>query len=168
MKKVFVPALMLTAYWCVIITLGFMQIIPNKGSAILFFLAIDFLILLFILKSIKRKYYNNDITFKEVFTNGIIIGVFTTVIASAFVFIYLSYLNPSAMEVVSKTTEEAMQKQIETRGSEVSAEFDKAKKYITPAFQALFNLLYIFYWTIYSLIISAIIKNRKPDSEIVA
>ncbi|HKR03664.1 MAG TPA: DUF4199 domain-containing protein [Bacteroidia bacterium] len=166
MKKILIPGLILAAYMGLLVTIQMMQLLPQNGSAplimTLIILLVDFFVLFSLLKWVKRKYYSDNITFKEVFSNGVFIGVFATVLVSVCVFVFLSYIDPSAMEIIKKITEEQKQKAIERVGSLPPSQEKLMNATQTPIAQALGVLSLIILWVLFSLISAAMLKTKNP------
>ncbi|HKR03665.1 MAG TPA: DUF4199 domain-containing protein [Bacteroidia bacterium] len=163
MKRILIPGLILAAIVHLEYIFILMNILPSNGITALIFLLIDFMIFFLFLKWVKRKYYSNDITFKQVFSNGICIGVLATVLLSAFIFVFLSYIDRSVLETFKKMVEEeSKQDAINLQGS-ISASDEKSIKALTPTFLALNSLIGIIWWILFSLISAPILKTKKPE-----
>ncbi|MEP7168202.1 MAG: DUF4199 domain-containing protein [Bacteroidota bacterium] len=159
MKKIIIPGMMLAAYTGLIIILQINQLLPEGRSSLLF-IPVHFIVFFFLLKWVKAKFYSNDITFKAVFTNGVLIGVFSTVVVSTCFFVFLRYVDPSAMETIKKLSEEKKQKLIEKLGS-LSASMEKSlEEELTPARQAIQTFSVLILWILFSLISAAILKKK--------
>ena len=112
----------------------------------------------------KRKELGGKLTFGEGVKAGLIISVISAVIASLFVFIFLSFFP----QVTDSFLEYARQLIIESGGTEETA--SATIEQLRAQFQPLPQAIYMFFGTvitgtIISLIVSAFIKTKRKEPE---
>lgn len=165
MKKILIPGLVFSAFIILMYLLMLNQstglnAIPLVGMK----LGLEFVAFLLLMFWVKRIYYQNNITFKDAFTTGSLIGIFASLLLCVVVFVFIKY-RPNASESLMHNSQEIKQHAIEKFGY-VPADFDKKTNFeLSPAKQALNRLSGIFFFLLFSLISATILKNKKPTEE---
>ncbi|WP_435355320.1 DUF4199 domain-containing protein [Emticicia sp. SJ17W-69] len=107
----------------------------------------------------------NFMSFSEGLGVGTLMSAVTGLIGSIFSYIYINYIDTTIMQQMSDLQRE----QLEARGmstEQVDQAMEMAAKFTSPGLMFLFGILgYVFFGFIFSLIVSAIVKNSKPEVE---
>ncbi|WP_394993917.1 DUF4199 domain-containing protein [Emticicia sp.] len=129
---------------------------------------ISFILLLIgIIMALREfKLLNNGfMSFSEGLGVGTLMSAVTGLIGSIFSYIYTNFIDTTIMQQMS----DLQRDQMESRGmssEQVDQAMEMAAKFTSPSLIFLFGILgYVLFGFIFSLIVSAIIKNSKPDVE---
>jgi Protein of unknown function (DUF4199) len=129
---------------------------------------ISFLLLLLgIFLALKEfKTLNNGfMSFSEGLGVGTLMSAVAGLVASIFSYIYTNFIDTTIMQQMSDLQRE----QLESRGmssEQVEQAMEMATKFTSPGIIFLFGIIgYIIFGFIFSLIVSAIMKNSKPELE---
>lgn len=129
---------------------------------------ISFLLLLIGIFMALREFKSlnsNFMSFSEGLGVGTLLSAVTGLIGSIFSYIYINFIDTTIMQQMSDLQRE----QLESRGmssEQVDQAMEMAAKFTSPGLMFLFGILgYIFFGFILSLIVSAIVKNSKPETD---
>lgn len=108
---------------------------------------------------------NGFISFSEGLALGTLMSAITGMVYQIFSNVYNTYIDPSVVEKM----ETIYKNQLQARGlspEKVASELEDASKYTTPGLVFIEGIiLHILFGFVFSLIVSAIIKNSKPEME---
>jgi Protein of unknown function (DUF4199) len=129
---------------------------------------ISFLILLIGIFLALREFKsmnNNYMSFSEGLGVGTLMSAVAGLIGSIFSYVYTNFIDTTIMQQMSDLQRE----QMEARGmssEQVEQAMEMATKFTSPGIIFLFGIIgYVFFGFILSLIVSAILKNSKPEVE---
>ena len=164
MKKIIIPGLILAIFNSVYFFFVYDYKIEKMGFLILIGLLLSFIFFFLLLLWTKRIFFHSMMTFKQVFFNGILIGLIGSFTYSLFLFIFLTN-SPSTMEVIRKNVEEVSEIQRQSIPDE--AAFDANVKvfsfFQTPLGYAINQFGGIFLWILFSLISAPILRTKEKE-----
>jgi hypothetical protein len=116
--------------------------------------------LYFTLLHFRDKHSNGFITYGRSLGTGTLIGLFTSVILSFFIYLQLKVLDPSILEEVFVMAEDKFLDQGVSE-DQVESIMALTRKYTTPGFTAFVSMLTYTFWAfILSLIVSIFVKRE--------
>lgn len=167
MKKILLPGIAFALFMLMLDTLRFTHHLPeNTTIAFLLQIAGGFVPIFLIMIWVKRKYYTNNITFKEAFSSVAFIAAFACVLAGVIAFIILKFNQAELTDFVAKEIPKAKQRLLDTTGSVPLGFEDRMKHMIRPEVQAMFYLVWMVILLLFTLISATILKNNKQDTTV--
>ncbi len=98
---------------------------------------------------------------------GTLISFISSIISSAFFFVYISYINQGYVQKILDMTREKMEEQGNS-DTQVDQAMEMTEKFMSPGMMVAFGVLgTVFFGFIISLIVSAITQNKQPESELI-
>lgn len=164
-KNLILPALILCILPIVDVLLEANGIITaeQKINFELLEMAISLTLFLLLMWWIKKNYYPDGINFKQIFINGLLTSLFTALIFSLFIFIYITYINPEFVDVLKRISKIRIQTDIE--GNANTLKVNKIMVFFqTPL--ALIIILFVnslFGGAFLSLIAALIFRTREKN-----
>jgi len=127
---------------------------------------IPFIFLLFgIVMSLREfKLMNtNFINFSEGLGLGTLMSAVCAIIASIFNYIYITFIDTTILQQMRELQIEQLEQQ-GLSSEQIEQAMEMASRFATPGLTLLFSMIvYVICGLIFSLVISAIIKNSKPE-----
>jgi hypothetical protein len=141
------------------LVIWFLDLSTNKVQGFIF-IAIEAVILFFLLKSYRDSYKNGYITFGESVGAGVIISLYYSIIIAVFTYILFAFIDPGLIDKQLAMAEEAMQKKGLPQAS-IDTALEMQKKFMKPAFMAPFAIIGQMLWgVVLSLIISIFVRKE--------
>lgn len=162
MKKILAPGIVLSIYMFLLYMVNLRLLAENNLLLIFSVKSVShFVVLLFLMMWLRKKYYADGFSFKEAFTSSVSMEILGATIAGILIFIYWK-TNPEALEIMRQTSMEKGRQLLLDRTGVVPPNFEHTNKIsTTPVVLALSELSTIIFGIFYSLIISAILKSKK-------
>jgi Protein of unknown function (DUF4199) len=108
---------------------------------------------------------NGFMSFSEGLGVGTLMSAVTGLLASIFSYIYTNFIDTTIMQQMSDLQREQMESQ-GLSSEQIDQAMEIAAKFTSPSIIFLFTILgYVFFGFIFSLVVSAIVKNSKPEVE---
>ncbi|MFN3488399.1 MAG: DUF4199 domain-containing protein [Emticicia sp.] len=105
---------------------------------------------------------NNFIGFSEGLGLGTLMSAVCAIIASMFNYIYITFIDTTIIQQMRELQVEQLEQQ-GLSSEQIDQAMEIATRFATPGLTFLFSIIgYIFFGFVFSLIVSAIIKNSKP------
>ncbi len=112
-------------------------------------------------KSLNAGY----MSFSEGLGVGTLMSAVTGLIGSIFSYIYTNFIDTTIMQQMSDLQREQMESQ-GLSSEQIDQAMEMATKFTSPGMIFIFGIIgYVFFGFIFSLIVSAIVKNTKPEVE---
>nr|MBK9652369.1 DUF4199 domain-containing protein [Bacteroidota bacterium] len=166
MKKFLLPALIFTVFSMSMVVLTILKIVSNESGSNWIAIVLYFIVYFFLLRYIKIKHFDNNMTFKAIFKAGVTLALVSAVMVSVCYFIYCNFINYEGFrEFMDKQMEIQIQKQIDngTYNLKMESMFKFFGSIESATIFAGINT--IFFGTIYSLIIALALKNKEETDE---
>ncbi|CAH0995263.1 hypothetical protein EMA8858_01383 [Emticicia aquatica] len=125
------------------------------------------LLLITIIMSMREfKSLNNAfMSFSEGLGVGTLLSAVTGLIASIFNYIYTNFIDTTIMQQMREMQMDQMEAQGLT-SEQIDQAMEIASRFATPGLTFLFTIIgYVLFGFVFSLIVSAIVKNSKPEFE---
>lgn len=104
-------------------------------------------------------------SFSEGLGLGTLMSAVTGLLGSIFSYIYTNFIDTTIMQQMSDLQREQMESQ-GLSSEQIDQAMEMAAKFTSPSMIFLFGIIgYVFFGFIFSLIVSAIVKNSKPEVE---
>ena len=155
-----ITAILIIIYTVVLYMTGYFK---NPSLSWLSFLLLVFGIFMALreFKSLNSGY----MSFSEGLGVGTLMSAVTGLLSSIFSYIYINFIDTTIMQQMSDLQRE----QMEERGlssEQIDQAMELAAKFTSPGLIFLFGIIgYVLFGFIFSLIVSAIVKNTKPEVE---
>jgi hypothetical protein len=106
---------------------------------------------------------NNFISFSEGLGLGALMSAVCAIIASMFNYVYITFIDTTILQQMRELQIEQLEQQ-GLSSEQIDQAMEIASSYATPGLTFLFSMIvYVICGFIFSLIVSAIIKNTKPE-----
>ena len=106
---------------------------------------------------------NNFISFSEGLGLGSLMSAVCAIIASMFNYVYITFIDTTILQQMRELQIEQLEQQ-GLSAEQIDQAMEIASSYATPGLTFLFSMIvYVICGFIFSLIVSAIIKNTKPE-----
>jgi hypothetical protein len=110
---------------------------------------------------LRDKIFNGHITYGRALGSGTAISLFASIIVAFYMFIFLKFIDPSALEKIFSIMEDSMSKQGMSE-EQIDMAVEMSKKFTTPFTVALGTVFsYVFWGFLFSLITSAFIHKKS-------
>lgn len=166
MKKFFFPGLIFTVFAITMVILSITRVITEASTAHWLEIVMFFIIFFFLIRNIKIKHYNNNMTFMALFKTGMRLALVCSLMIAVVYYIYGKFINPSGFtEFMGRQMEVQKQKMI-AQGS-YSLKMDDWFAFTSQIGPATFfsTMMTLFFGTLYALSCAIILKDKKQTDD---
>jgi hypothetical protein len=132
----------------------------NKSVPYIFYL-LTIVLLVYFLKSYRKNYLHDSITYGQAVGAGVIIFLYYSLISAVFTYILYTVIDPGLTDKMLSFVEEQMAKSGKIPEASLEAVMSFQKKILKPEFMAPMSILSnMFYGTVISLIVAIFVKKE--------
>lgn len=164
MKKLILPAFLIsvTTILQIIVNSKNIGTANNLNSLNLVEILISLSIFLAIIYFLKKKYFEDIMDFKKIFSQGLLMHVLSAIVVTIFFVIYINFINPNFVEALKQIQFEKLKEQSLKTGIDMEPAMKMAGLFLTSTGVIIVTFFTrIFGGCIFSLIAAMIFRTRE-------